>query len=582
MTLRSSASPATPEGSGHGGPVLAPSRRPVHPAPRLAGHVLVDQLRLHGTEHVFCVPGESYLPVLDGLVDADIEVTVCRHEGGAAIMAEAYGKLTGRPGVCLVTRAPGAANAFAGVHVASQDSTPLILLVGQIDRAMRDREAFQEMDYRAVFGSQVKWAAEIDQAERIPEYLSRAFHVALSGRPGPVVLALPEDMLEETVAVADARPCHVPETLPPAGQIQALADRLADAQRPLAILGGSRWDARSVQAFGAFAERHALPVAVQFRRQMLCPVEHSCFIGDLGLGADPRLIEAIRESDLILAVGGRLSEIPSQGYTLFGVPNPSQTLVHVHPDVGELNRVYQADIAMACAPGIWVRAIEPLSPTATPARVRRCEALHARRLAWSDPSAIEHPGALQMGRVMAHLNAVLPEDAILTNGAGNYATWLHRFYHFRAYGTQLAPTSGSMGYGLPAAVAAQRLYPDRRVVCFAGDGCFMMHGQEFATAVQYGLPILVILIDNGMFGTIRMHQERRYPGRVSATALRNPDFAAYARAFGGHGERVETTEDFAPALRRALDSGLPAILHCLLDPEAITPTTTLSRLRQGA
>ncbi len=581
MTTRHSASPAFHGGAGHGHAGMAP-RAAAHPAaPRLAGHVLVDQLRLHGVDHVFCVPGESYLPVLDGLVDADVQVTVCRQEGGAAIMAEAYGKLTGRPGVCMVTRAPGAANAFAGVHVASQDSTPMILLVGQIDRAMRDREAFQEMDYRAVFGSQVKWAAEIDQAERIPEYLSRAFHVALSGRPGPVVLALPEDMLGETVTVADARPCHVPETLPPAAQIQALADRLADAQRPLAILGGSRWDARSVQAFGAFAERHALPVAVQFRRQMLCPVDHPCFIGDLGLGADPRLLEAIRESDLILAVGGRLSEIPSQGYTLFGVPNPAQTLAHVHPDVGELNRVYQADIAMACAPGTWVRAIEPLAPTATAARRQRCERLHARRQEWGDPSAIEHPGALQMGRVMEHLNAVLPEDAILTNGAGNYATWLHRFYRFRAYGTQLAPTSGSMGYGLPAAVAAQRLYPDRRVVCLAGDGCFMMHGQEFATAVQYGLPILVILVDNGMFGTIRMHQERRYPGRVSATALRNPDFAAYARAFGGHGERVETTEDFAPALRRALDSGLPAILHCLLDPEAITPATTLSRLRQG-
>ena len=388
-------------------------------------------------------------------------------------------------------------------------------------------------------------------------------------------------MLSETGTVADARPCHVPETLPAPAQVQALAERLADAERPVAILGGSRWDARSVQAFGAFAERHALPVAVQFRRQMLCPVDHPGFIGDLGLGADPRLLAAIRESDLILAVGGRLSEIPSQGYTLLDVPNPSQTLVHVHPDVGELNRVYQADIAMACAPAAWVRAVESLAPTATAARRQRCERLHAGRLAWSDPSGIEHPGALQMGQVMTHLNTVLPDDAILTNGAGNYATWLHRFYRFRAYGTQLAPTSGSMGYGLPAAVAAQRLYPDRRVVCFAGDGCFMMHGQEFATAVQYGLPILVLLIDNSMFGTIRMHQERRYPGRVSATTLRNPDFAAYARAFGGHGERVETTDAFAPALQRALDSGLPAILHCILDPETITPTTTLSRLRAG-
>ncbi|WP_345798748.1 thiamine pyrophosphate-binding protein [Castellaniella sp. MT123] len=551
------------------------------PAPRLAGHVLVDQLRIHGTDHVFCVPGESYLPVLDGLFDADIQVTVCRQEGGAAIMAEAYGKLTRRPGVCLVTRAPGAANAFAGVHVASQDSTPMILLVGQIDRAMRDREAFQEMDYRAVFGTQVKWAAQIDQAERIPEYLSRAFHVALSGRPGPVVLALPEDMLGETIVVADARPCRVPHTLPAPAQVRDLSDRLARAERPLAILGGSRWDADAVRVFGAFAQRHAIPVAVQFRRQMLCPVDHPCFIGDLGLGADPRLLAAVRESDLILVVGGRLSEVPSQGYTLLDIPDPSQTLIHVHPDVGELNHVYQADVAMACAPADWLRAIEACAPTATASRRLRCERLHADRQAWSDPSSVRHPGRLQMGLVMEHLNAVLPDDAILTNGAGNYATWLHRFYRFRAYGTQLAPTSGSMGYGLPAAVAAQRLHPDRRVVCFAGDGCFMMHGQEFATAVQYGLPIIVILIDNGMLGTIRMHQERRYPGRVSATTLRNPDFAAYARAFGGHGERVETTAEFAPALQRAFDSGLPSILHCLLDPEAVTPTTTLSKLRAG-
>ncbi|MBV2179826.1 MAG: thiamine pyrophosphate-binding protein [Castellaniella sp.] len=556
---------------------MSPSSLPA----RLAGHVLVDQLRIHGTDHVFCVPGESYLPVLDGLFDADIQVTVCRQEGGAAIMAAAYGKLTGRPGVCLVTRAPGAANAFAGVHVASQDSTPMILLVGQIDRAMRDREAFQEMDYRAVFGTQVKWAAQIDQAERIPEYLSRAFHVALSGRPGPVVLALPEDMLGETIAVADARPCRVPGTLPAPAQVRDLADRLARAERPLAILGGSRWNDQAVRAFGAFAQRHAIPVAVQFRRQMLCPVDHPCFIGDLGLGADPRLLAAVRESDLILVVGGRLSEVPSQGYTLLDIPDPSQTLIHVHPDIGELNRVYQADVAMACAPDDWLRAIEACAPTATASRRLRCERLHADRQAWSNPSAVRHPGALQMGLVMEHLNAVLPDDAILTNGAGNYATWLHRFYRFRAYGTQLAPTSGSMGYGLPAAVAAQRLHPDRRVVCFAGDGCFMMHGQEFATAVQYGLPIIVILIDNGMLGTIRMHQERRYPGRVSATTLRNPDFAAYAHAFGGHGERVETTAEFAPALQRAFDSGLPSILHCLLDPEAVTPTTTLSKLRAG-
>ncbi|HEX7385754.1 MAG TPA: thiamine pyrophosphate-binding protein [Castellaniella sp.] len=552
------------------------------PRRRLAGHVLVDQLRIHGVEQVFCVPGESYLAVLDGLYDSGIPVTVCRQEGGAAMMAEAYGKLTGRPGICMVTRAPGASNAVAGIHIASQDSTPMILLVGQIARGHRDREAFQEMDYRAVFGSQVKWAAEIDQAERIPEYLARAFHVAQSGRPGPVVLALPEDVLTETLEVADARPCVRTDTQPTPAQIQAFEALLARAQRPLAILGGSTWDAESVRAFGDFAARHAIPVAVQFRRQMLCSVEHPCFIGDLGLGGDPRLLAAIRESDLILAVGGRLSEVPSQSYTLFGIPQMAQALVHVHPDVNELNRVYQADVAMACTARTWVGLVDGLASTSTEARRARCSALHAARQAWSDPSKIQVPGPLQMGQIVAHLNATLPDDAIITNGAGNYATWIHRFYHFRAYDTQLAPTSGSMGYGLPAAVAAKRILPDRTVVCFTGDGSFMMHGQEFATAVQYRLPILVIIIDNHMLGTIRMHQERHYPGRVSATTLVNPDFAAYARAFGGYGERVEKTEDFGPALARAMASGLPAIVHCILDPEAITPTTTIAKLRAGA
>ncbi|MFA5662567.1 thiamine pyrophosphate-binding protein [Castellaniella sp.] len=551
-------------------------------AARLAGHVLVDQLRAHGVDHVFCVPGESYLAVLDGLFDAGIEVTVCRQEGGVAYMAEAYGKLTGRPGVCMVTRAPGASNAVPGIHVASQDSTPMIMLVGQIDRSARDREAFQEMDYKAVFGTQAKWVAEIDQAERIPEYLARAFKVAASGRPGPVVLALPEDMLVEHIEVADARPGQLPQAWPAPGQVQQFEALLAQARRPMALLGGSTWDAGSVAAFGEFARAHGIPIAVQFRRQMLCPVDHPCFVGDLGLGCDPHLLAAIRESDLILALGGRLSEVPSQNYTLFGIPNPDQTFVHVHPDTSELNRVYQADLAVACTSAAWVAAIAGMAPaTDVSARVARCTELHAARQAWGDPAAIHHPGALQMGEVMAHLNAVLPADTIMANGAGNFATWVHRFYHFRAFGTQLAPTSGSMGYGLPAAVAAQRMYPNRRVICFAGDGCFMMHGQEFSTAVQYGLPIIVILIDNGMYGTIRMHQERTYPGRVSATTLHNPDFAAYARAFGGHGERVETTEQFAPALQRAIDSGLPAIIHCLLDPEAITPTTTLSKLRAG-
>jgi acetolactate synthase-1/2/3 large subunit len=552
------------------------------PAPRLGGHILVDQLSAHGVEHVFCVPGESYLAVLDGLHDADIQVTVCRQEGGATMMAEAHGKLTGRPGICMVTRGPGASNALAGIHIAHQDSTPLIVFVGQVDRGTRERDAFQEMDYKAVFGTQTKWAVEIDQVERIPELVSRAFHAATSGRPGPVVVALPEDMLTEYATVADAPRYETPDTAPSPAQLTDLAQRLAQAKRPVAILGGARWSAQAVADFADFAQRHALPVAVEFRRQMLFPTTHPNFIGDVGLGGNPVLMTALREADLVLLVGGRLSEVASQGYTLLGIPAPAQQLVHVYPDSAELNRVYHASLAIQASPAAFAGALAPVQAAMAAGAAERLHTLRTSYLGWSDPDKVTHPGALQMGRIMRYLNDTLPEDAILTNGAGNYATWLHRFYAFRRYGTQLAPTSGSMGYGLPAAVGAKRLHPDKTVVCFAGDGCFMMHGQEFATAVQYQLPILVILVDNGMYGTIRMHQERHYPGRLSATTLHNPDFAAYARAFGGHGERVETTEEFAPAFERALASGKPAILHCLIDPEVISPTTTLTKIREQA
>ncbi len=553
------------------------------PAARIGGHILVDQLVAHGVRHVFCVPGESYLAVLDGLHDHQIDVTVCRQEGGAAMMADAHGKLTGEPGICMVTRGPGAANALAGIHIAKQDSTPLILFVGQIERGMREREAFQEMDYRAVFGTQAKWVTEIDQVERIPELVARAFHVATSGRPGPVVIALPEDMLVEVAQVADAPRYQVPESAPTATQMQSIAARLSKARQPVAILGGSRWDAESVARFQAFAQAWNLPVAVQFRRQMLFSTEHACFIGDIGLGSNPQLMQFVRDSDLILMIGGRFSEIPSQSYTLLDIPVPQQQLVHVHPDSSELNRVYIASEAVNASPKAFTQALETLAaPPNPPAWAAALQAMRESYTQWTNPDTITLPGALQMGQVMSHLNKVLPADTIMCNGAGNYATWLHRFRHFTQYGTQLAPTSGSMGYGLPAAVGAKRVFPHRTVVCFAGDGCFMMHGQEFATAVQYDLPIIVLVIDNGMYGTIRMHQERHYPGRESATALRNPDFAAYAQAFGGHGERVESTDEFAPALERALASGKPAILHCLLDPEAITPAQTLSAIRQQA
>ena len=549
--------------------------------PRAGGRILVDQLQLHGVDHLFCVPGESYLAVLDALHDSPIKVTVCRQEGGAAMMAEAYGKLTGRPGICFVTRGPGATNAAHGVHIARQDSTPLILFVGQVNRAMREREAFQEMDYRAFFGSAAKWATEIDAAARVPELVSRAFHVATSGRPGPVVMALPEDMQTEAAEAADAMPFEPVETHPGPDQMAELAALLAAAERPVAIVGGSRWSEAAAARFAAFAERVELPVLCSFRRQMLFSAEHPCYAGDLGLAPNPKLLALAAESDLLLLVGGRLSEIPSQGYTLLDIPVPRQKLVHVHPDAGELGRVYRPHLAINASPVAFSAALDA-APPPQPFDAARREAAHAAYLAWSDPTRIDSPGRLQIPPLLSAMRERMPADSIVVNGAGNYAGWLNRFWRYRAYGTQLAPTSGSMGYSIPPAVAAKRLHPERMVVAFAGDGCFLMNGQEFATAVQYGLPILVIVIDNGMYGTIRMHQERHYPARVSATGLVNPDFAAYAHAFGGHGERVEGNAEFVPALERALGSGKPAILHCLVDPEAITPTATLTEIREKA
>ena len=568
------------------------------------GQLLVQELLTHGVEHVFCVPGESFLAVLDALHDApQIAVTVCRQEGGTAMMAEAQGKLTGRPGICMVTRGPGATNASAGIHIAMQDSTPLILFVGQIERGMREREAFQEVDYRAVFGKLAKWVTEIDDVARIPELVSRAFHIATSGRPGPVVIALPEDMLTEVMDVpADAprasastpasglaagaapTPRHVAhyrivEASPGRAQLQEFAERLSQAKKPMLILGGSRWSAGACAQVADFAGAWQLPVACSFRRQMLFEGAHACYAGDVGLGINPKLLARLKDADLIVLLGGRLSEVPSQSYTLLGIPVPQQTLVHVFADPDELNHVYQADLAIAASPIGFVQELAALTAPVAPVWAASTQAAHADYLAWSEPAGCSNPGTLQMGAVMQHLIATLPKDTILCNGAGNFSIWLHRFWRFRGYGTQLAPTSGSMGYGLPAALGAKRLYSERTVVCFAGDGDFMMHGQELATAVQYALPIVIILLDNGMYGTIRMHQERNYPARVFATELKNPDFCALAFAYGAHGERVERTEAFAPALARALQSGMPALLHCLIDPQAITPAATLDSLR---
>lgn len=552
-------------------------------AERTGGRILVDQLDLHGVKTAFGVPGESYLAVLDALHDSGIDFVICRNEGGAAMMAEASGKLTGQAGVVFVTRGPGASNAFPGLHIAQQDSTPLVMFVGQVERACRGRDTFQELDYRAVFGSVAKWVVEIDDAARIPELVARAFRVAQSGRPGPVVVALPEDMLVERSAVADARPAAAAEGRLGSAEAAELSAMLEGARRPVVVVGGSRWSQSAVDQMADFAERAQIPVYCSFRRQMLFPATHPCYGGDLGLGANPDILKAISGSDLLLLVGGRFSEVPSQGYSLIGHPVPQMPLVHVHPGIDEIGRVFTPTLGLALSPQAFCPGLASLtlSMPSDERRLRVAQA-HSSFMQWSDPSSVVVPGALQMGKVMAQLRDLLPEGSILCNGAGNYATWLHRFWHFRGFGTQLAPTSGSMGYGVPAAVAAKKLHPERCVVAFAGDGCFLMNGQEFATALQHDLPIVVVLIDNGMYGTIRMHQERDYPGRVSGTDLRNPDFAHYARSFGGHGETVRTTEEFTPAFLRSVESGKPAIIHCLLNPEAITPAKSLSQIREAA
>jgi acetolactate synthase-1/2/3 large subunit len=548
---------------------------------KTGGQLLVEALERHGAERVFCVPGESYLAVLDALYDASIPVTVCRQEGGAAMMADAWGKLTGKPGICMVTRGPGATNASAGVHVAAQDSTPMILFIGQIERGMREREAFQEIDYRQMFGGIAKWVAEIDHAERVPEFISRAWHVATSGRPGPVVLALPEDMLVELADAPQPPAWSQVETHPGLTQMADLQKRLWAAERPIAILGGSRWSEEAVAAFTRFAERFDLPVACSFRRQMLFDNLHPNYAGDVGIGINPKLLARVKASDLILLVGGRLSEMPSQSYSLLDIPAPAQQLVHIHPDAEELGRVYRPALAIHASPTAFCKAAEGLQPPSDLKGAGEAAKAHQDYLDWSGARP-QVPGNLQMSGVMAWLEENLPEDTVCTNGAGNYATWLHRFHRFRRYGTQAAPTSGSMGYGLPAAVAAKLAFPEREVVCFAGDGCLQMTMQEFGTACQDGANIIVLAIDNGMYGTIRMHQEKTYPGRPSATKLVNPDFAALARSYGAFGETVTTTAEFGPAYDRARAAGTPAILHLKLDPEAITPAASLSQIRAAA
>jgi acetolactate synthase-1/2/3 large subunit len=546
---------------------------------RTAGQILVANLIAQGADLAFCVPGESYLAVLDALYDARdrLRLIVCRHEGGAAYMAEAYGKLTGRPGIALVTRGPGASNAAVGLHTAAQDSSPMILFVGQVGGEFADREAFQEIDYRRMYGSSVKWVAQIDRADRIPEYVARAFRVAQSGRPGPVVLALPEDMLSGSAAVDDAARVEPTVLHPGPGSIAALRARLEKAQRPLVLVGGSGWSERACADIARFVADNDLPVACAFRNQDLIDNRDGHYAGDVGIGPNPKLAARMRDADLLLVIGERLGESVTSGYSLLSVPDPSQALIHVHPGADEVGKVYQPALAIAASLPEFCAALAEMPPIAAPAWAGAAAQAHADYLSWQDPRPM--PGELDLWRVVGHLRERLPEDAILVNGAGNYATWLHRLYRYPRYRTQLAPYSGSMGYGVPAAIAAKAVNPQRFVLSWNGDGCFLMNGQELATAVQYGLGIVFVVVDNAMYGTIRMHQEKQYPARVYGTDLANPDFAALARAYGAHGETVSRTAEFEPAFERALAHGGPALLHLRIDPQAITMNATIDELR---
>jgi acetolactate synthase-1/2/3 large subunit len=545
---------------------------------RLGGQLLADQLVVHGSELAFCVPGESYLPLLDGLyAHRDrLRVITCRHETAAANAADAYGKLTGQPGVCMVTRGPGATQAAVGIHTASQDSTPLILLVGQVASGHRGREAFQEIDCEAVFGSLAKGVFELDRVERIPEIVASAFSLALGGRQGPVVISMPEDVLSAEAEVADAPPAVARRPRADARQIGRLRELLDASQRPLVMVGGGPWDGLSCQRLAEWAGGCGLPVAASFRRQDLVDNELPCYVGDVGLGVNPALAQRIRDCDLLIAIGPRLTEIETQGYTLPVPPVAPQTLVHVHPDPDELGRVYQPALGIVAGMQSFAAAL------AAEVRVdgrRWASWAQAAREDYERWSALPEAGeSLDLSAAIGVLRRELPRDTIYCNGAGNYTVWVHRFTRYRRWGTQLAPQSGAMGYGIPAALAAQLLSPGRTVVAFAGDGCFQMCGQELATMVAERLPILVIVANNRMLGTIRMHQERRFPGRVMATDLINPDFARLARAYGAFGERVHEAGELAGAVRRAREAGGPALIELMTDPDALTPSASLSAL----
>ncbi len=559
---------------------------------RHGGQILADALRAQGVDTLFGVPGESYLAVLEGLHRhrADARFVICRQEGGAAFMADAYGKLTGRPGVLMVTRGPGATNASVGVHTAHQDSTPMLIIIGQVGAEFRDREAFQEIDYRRFYGPITKWTAEIDSVERIPEYIAQAMQRATSGRMGPVALSVPETMLTATARVADTGAVVPVRASASPAQMQAVASLLRAARNPLVLLGGSGWTPQTSRRLQAFVERHDLATACVFRRQDLLDNHSTCYIGDVGIGINPALAERVRAADLILAIGPRLGEMTTGGYSLLQVPVPANRLIHVHPGTEELGRVYRADLLINAGMTEFVEALDSIELAARPwaEQTRRDRDSYERWQAAAPVIAAlekmrgEAP-PLDLWQVMKTLATQLPADTILTNGAGNFATWGHRFWRYGGLGTQLAPTSGAMGYGVPAAIAASLIQPGRSVLCLAGDGDFLMNGQELATAAQYGATPLIVVFNNSMYGTIRMHQEREYPGNEIGTGLINPDFAALARAYGGFGVQVDTTAGFEGALRAAREHIQSerrfALIEMRVDPEMITPARSLSQIR---
>jgi acetolactate synthase-1/2/3 large subunit len=548
---------------------------------RHGGKILIDQLEAQGATTAFTVPGESFLAALDGLHDSNrIKTIICRQEGGASMMAEAWGKITGEPGILFVTRGPGAANAMSGLHVARQDSTPMLAFVGMPSLGHEDREAFQEVEIKQLFSSFVKWAAVIRQTDRIPEYVSHAVHMARSGRPGPVVLGLPEDMLAADCEIADAKPASIAEAYPSPAAIATLQAKLHEATRPLMIVGGPGWSVAAQKALEAFADRFDLPIAPAFRYQDYMDNRHRCYVGCAGIGIDAKLGAAVKEADLLIVLGARLGEMTTAGYTLIDIPNPKPFLVHIHPSPDELGSVYRPDLAIAATARSFMEALAGLKPPAKIAWGPHRAELRAAYEATLKPIAL--PGAVKMADVIRTVSDVLPENGIVTNGAGNFAAFVHRYFQYKGYRTCLAPTSGSMGYGMPAAIAAKLAHPTRPVVNVQGDGDFMMTGQELATAAQYGLPIVTIIANNGMYGTIRMHQEREYPSRIVGTTLVNPDFAAYARSFGADGYTIEATADFAPAFRQALASSKPSVIELKLDPEALTVRQTLSQIRAAA